>query len=138
MSTDAYPGPRPDRASAQLAREAAFARLTRVRGLAIVAAGGLTAAVAGVVSSASGHTLGKTVLHTAAVTPRSAPAQSAALPPLASARQLGLGRPDHAPQSQSQAPTPQPQPQPTPQPAPGQPQTVQPQAAPAPAVSGGS
>ena len=146
MSTGAYPGPRPDRASAQQARAAALSRLTRVRGLTIVAAGALTAAVAGVVSAASGRTLGHHVVRTAAVTPRAATTSSAKLPPLASARALGLGRPSHAPQPQDQggSTTPQSQPQPAPAPAPVAPQPVQPQtvapqtAAPGPAVSGGS
>lgn len=139
MSTGAYPGPRPDRASAQQAREAALSRLTRVRGLTIIAAGALTAAVAGVVSAASGRTLGHHAVRTAAVTPRAATTSSAKLPPLASARQLGLGRPDNAPQPQDQGSTaPQPvQPQPV-QPQTVTPQPVQPQSAPAPAVSGGS
>ncbi|HET9105027.1 MAG TPA: hypothetical protein VFN55_16875 [Solirubrobacteraceae bacterium] len=149
MSTSAYPGPRPDRATAQRNRDAALARLARVRTVTIAGAGVLTAAVAGVVSSASGHTLGKRTVTTAAVTPRASTSSSRSgqtLPPLASARQLGLGRPGSAPggddggasqpsASQPQATQPQAtQPQAT-QPAP---QTVAPQPAPAPAVSGGS
>jgi len=128
VSTGAYPGPRPDRAAAQLKREAALARLTRVRGITIAGAGALTAVVAGVVSSASGHTLGaKHVARAAAPAARAAAPSSrgAKLPPLASARQLGLGAPGAAPQAAPQAQAPAPQP-------------VAPQAAPAAAVSGGS
>lgn len=134
MSTGSYPGPRPDRAAAQLKREAALARLTRVRGITIAGAGALTAVVAGVVSSASGHTLGaKHVLRSAAPAPRAAAPSSrtAKLPPLASARQLGLGAPGAAPQPAPQGPA-------GPQAQAPAPQPVAPQAAPAPAVSGGS
>ena len=148
MSTNAYPGPRPDRATAQRKREAALARLTRVRGATIVGAGALTAVVAGVVSSASGHTLGAThAIRTAAVTPRTAAATSskaAKMPPLADARQLGLGVPGASPQpapqddpnaaAQAQAAAAAAQAQP----AAPQAAAPQPQAAPAPAVSGGS
>jgi hypothetical protein len=146
VSTNAYPGPRPDRAAAQHKRDAALARLTRVRGLTIAGAGALTAVVAGVVSSASGHTLGAThAIRTAAVTPRAAagPSKAVTMPPLATARQLGLRPPGASPQpvpqqdpnAQAQAPAAQAQPV-APQAA--APQPVAPQAAPAPAVSGGS
>lgn len=134
MSTGAYPGPRPDRAAAQLKREAALARLTRVRWIAIAGAGALAAVVAGVVSSASGRTLGaKHVLRSAAPATRAAAPSSrtAKLPPLASARQLGLGAPGAAPQPAPQGPA-------GPQAQAPAPQPVTPQAAPAPAVSGGS
>ena len=111
MSTNAYPGPRPDRATAQRKREAALARLTRVRAIMIAGAGALTAVVAGVVSSASGHTLGAT--HAVRVRRRSRLARrgrsgpAVTLPPLASARQLGLRRPGASPQSvPPQAPPP--------------------------------
>ena len=102
MRTDAYPGPRPDRATAQRNRDAALARLTRVRAVTIAGAGVLTAAVAGVVSSASGHTLGKrpaTDGHRDDRAPGRRPAsrRGQAMPPLASARQLGLRRPSSAP-----------------------------------------
>jgi hypothetical protein len=154
VPTNAYPGPRPDRATAQRKREAALARLTRVRALTIAGAGALTAVVAGVVSSASGHTLGAShAIRTAAVTPRAASARSKAvgMPPLANARQLGLRRPSASPQpvpqqdpnAQAQAAAPQaaaPQPV-APQsvaPQAAAPQPVAPQPAPAPAVSGGS
>ncbi len=131
MSTGAYPGPRPDRAAAQIKRDAALARLTRARGITIAGAGALTAIVAGVVSSASGRTLGaRHAVRSVAYAPRAAAPSSrtATLPPLASAAQLGLGAPGAAPQAapgppQSQAAAPQP---------------VAPQAAPATAVSGGS
>ena len=126
MSMNAYPGPRPDRATAQHKREAAFARLTRVRALTIAGAGALTAVVAGVVSSASGHTLGAThpATRTAAVTPRAAAAPSKAvrMPPLANARQLGLGAPAASPQ-------PVPQQDPNAQAQPVAPQSAAPQAA---------
>ena len=137
MSTGAYPGPRPDRASAQQARAAALSRLSRVRGLTIVAAGALTAAVAGVVSAASGRTLGHHAVRTATVAPRTS--ATATLPPLASPRQLGLRGPGRVPRPQSQAPAPPSQAAPQPvAPQPVAPQTVQPPAAPGPAVSGGS
>jgi len=132
VSTGASPGPRPDRAAAQLKREAALARLARVRGITIAGASALTAVVAGVVSAASGHTLGaKHVARTAALAARAAaPSPRAAkLPPLASARQLGLGAPGAAPQPAPSAPA-------TPQASGSQP--AAPQAAPGPAVSGGS
>ncbi|MGH2869693.1 MAG: hypothetical protein ACRDNK_19265 [Solirubrobacteraceae bacterium] len=128
MSTGMYPGPRPDRAAAQRQREAALARLTRVRGVTLIGAAALTAAVAGVVSAASGRTLGAKhyIGGTRASVQR--PAAPAKLPPLASASQLGLGAPASAPQPVPSAP---PQAQvPAPQSAP--------QSAPAPAVSGGS
>lgn len=154
MSTNAYPGPRPDRATAQRKRDAALARLTRVRALTIAGAGALTAVVAGVVSSASGHALGaKHVIRTAAVTPRAAatPAKAVKMPPLANARQLGLRRPSASPQAaptqdpNAQASAPQAQPV-APQPVAPQaaapqaaaPQPVAPQASAGPAVSGGS
>lgn len=148
MRTRAYPGPRPDRATAQRNRDAALARLSRVRAATIAGAGVLTAAVAGVVSSASGHTLGKRPTAAATVTTaaRTTTATRAgqAMPPLASARQLGLQRPSSAPGGddggsapapQATAPAPQPQ---TAAPQAAAPQPVAPQPAPAPAVSGGS
>jgi hypothetical protein len=102
VSTDTYPGPRPDRATAQRKREAALTRLIRVRGVVIIAAGTLTAAVAGLVSAASGRTLGakhavRTSVPIAKVSPRAGTA--ATMPPLASAGQLGLGGPSSAPQA---------------------------------------
>jgi hypothetical protein len=136
-----YPGPRPDRVTAQRKREAAFARLVRVRGVTVIAAGTLTAAVAGLVSAASGRTLGakhyvRTAVPAAKVTPKDS--THVTMPPLATAGQLGLGAPSSAPQSdpnaqtQTQGAAPaQTQTQPTPQPQ------VQ-QSVPAPAVSGGS
>ena len=142
MSMNAYPGPRPDRATAQRKREAALARLTRVRAITIAGAGALTAVVAGVVSSASGHTLGAThAVRTAAVIRRAGapPSQAVRLPPLASARQLGLRRPGASPQSvpsaAAQAPATQAQPV---APQAVAPQSVAPQGAAGPAVSGGS
>jgi hypothetical protein len=126
-----YPGPRPDRAAAQRKREAAFARLARLRGVTLIGAGALTAAVAGVVSAASGRTLGAkhSVPASGSVAKVSGHAGSthATMPPLASAGQLGLGAPGSAPQS---APSSQAN-------ANAQAQ-AQAQAQPAPAVSGGS
>ena len=162
MSTGMYPGPRPDRASAQRKREAALARLRRVRGVTVIGAGALTAAVAGVVSSASGRSLGAKhyVRSSTPVTKlaKAVPATSthAKMPRLASAAQLGLGAPSSAPQaapsSQSnsnaaaQAQASQAQPAPTQTQAQSQASAqaqaqapAQTQAAPsAPAVSGGS
>lgn len=84
-----------------------MARLSRVRGLTVIAAGALTAAVAGVVSVASGRTLGAKRVAPVAKVSAAAPAR-VTMPPLASAGQLGLGAPGSAPQA---APVPQPQPQ---------------------------
>lgn len=133
VSTGMYPGPRPDRVTAQRKREAALARLSRVRTVAVIAAGALTVAVAGVVSAASGRTLG--AKHQARTSAPAAKVRGpagtprATLPPLSSAGQLGLGAPGSAPQPA--------------QPQPAQPQTpaAPPQSAPAqpaPTVSGGS
>ena len=134
-----YPGPRPDRAAAQRKREAALARLARVRGVTVVGAGALTVAVAGVVSAASGRTLGaKHYVRASSVAKVSGNAGSsqATMPPLASAGQLGLGAPASAPQS---APPAQSQTQAAaPQSAPAQSAPAPAQSAPAPAVSGGS
>lgn len=111
MTNDAYPGARPDRVAAQRSREAAFARIGRVRGLTILGAGALTAAIAAVVSAvAPGRTLGaKTVATVAVVThhsgrvSRTASTHSALkMPPLASPTQLGLGGPGAPPQASSQ------------------------------------
>ncbi len=128
-----YPGPRPDRASAQRKREAALARLARVRGVTVIGAGALTVAVAGVVSAASGRTLGaKHYLRASAsvaTVSGNAGSSQATMPPLASAGQLGLGAPASAPQP---APPAQPQTQAA------TPHSVPAQSAPAPAVSGGS
>jgi hypothetical protein len=106
VSTGTYPGPRPDRATAQRKREAALTRLIRVRGVVMIAAGTLTAAVAGLVSAASGRTLGakhavRTSVPIAKVSPRAGTA--ATMPPLASAGQLGLGGPSSAPQAAAPA-----------------------------------
>jgi hypothetical protein len=136
-----YPGPRPDRAAAQRKREAALARLARVRGVTVIGAGALTAAVAGVVSVASGRTLGTKHYVRASVTKASgsAAATHAKMPPLASAGQLGLGSPASAPQP---APSSQPNANANAQAqadAQAQAQAqAQAAAAPAPAVSGGS
>jgi len=116
MADKSHPG----RRLAQLDRDAALRRVGRVRGLTILGAGALTAALAGVVSAvAPGHTLrGKTAvaarpgataapgLRRASSTPR--------LPPPAVASQLGLQAPGSAPQAPAAAPAPQAQPAPTP------------------------
>jgi hypothetical protein len=107
MTTATHPRPRPDRIAAQHKREAAFARIARVRGASVLGAGALTAAVAAVVSAvAPGHSLGaKTRGRTAVASTQAAPASpvtaasSSRLPPLASAGQLGLSGPGSAPQS---------------------------------------
>jgi hypothetical protein len=151
MTTDPHPRPRPDRIAAQRNREAAFARISRVRGASILGAGALTAAVAAVVSAvAPGHSLGaKARGRTAVASTKTTPAarvnagSSSRLPPLASAGQLGLQAPSSAPQSdpsQPSAPAPQPS---TPAPAPSQPSPPVQQSAPAtgspgPVASGGS
>jgi hypothetical protein len=147
MTPRAHPSPRSDRIAAQQNRDAAFARITRVRGASVVGAGALTAGVALVVSAiAPGHTLGaKAAAHASVTTSprvsRSRPTGGDRLPPLASARQLGLRAPDSAPgpapQSSQSAPTPQ-QSSPAPQqsaPAPQQSSPAPQQSAPAPQQS---
>lgn len=154
MTDDAYPGAGQDRVAAQRSREAAFARIGRVRGLTILGAGALTAAIAAVVSAvAPGRTLGaKTVAtvathHSARVSRTRSSTHPGALkmPPLASPSQLGLGGPGAPPQASSQpqqsSPAPQTQTQSQPSaPAPQSSAPVQPapQSAPGPVVSGGS
>jgi hypothetical protein len=109
MSTGAYPGPRPDRAAAQRTRDAAFARISRVRRRVIIGAGAATAAVAGLVSAvAHGRTLSTKGTHGAPAASRPAPRSSgvatvAQMPPLASPSQLGLSGPGSAPQSDPQS-----------------------------------
>lgn len=123
---------RPDRTAAQRLREDAFARISRVRGLAIIAAGALTAVIAGVVSAvAPGHTLGsKKAVHAAAAHSSVRTRIAARMPPLATPGELGLQGPGAAPQSvpQPQSAAPQ-QAAPSPSPA---------ASSPSPAVSGGS
>ena len=147
MTPSSHHRPRADRIAAQHKREAAFARVARVRGASVIGAGALTAAVAAVVSAvAPGHTLGKA--RTAVASTNSIPLapstgkSTATLPPLASPQALGLSSPDGAPQSAPQsAPS-----APAPQSAPAQPSAPAPsapvqQAAPTqsgPVVSGGS
>ena len=164
MSTAAYPGPRSDRISAQRHRqaaqrnrEAALARISRVRGLVIVGAGALTAAVAGVVSAvAPGRTLGakepaRGSTPVGRVAKAAVPSTQARMPPLASPRQLGLqapgSPPQSAPNSQPSAPSQPPAPTQQSAPAPQQPAPAPQQSAPAApaqapsssaAVSGGS
>ncbi len=104
----------------QLDRDAALQRVARVRGLTILGAGALTAALAGVVSAvAPGHTLrGRTVVAAGPRTPAARSPRRASstprLPPLASASQLGLQAPGSTPQAPAAAPAPQAQPAPTP------------------------
>jgi hypothetical protein len=124
-----------DRAAALREREAALARLSRVRGATVIGAGALTVAIAGVVSAvAPGRTLGaKAPPQTSASASSAARAHTTALvmPPLANPGQLGLQGPSSPPQSaQPQGTQPQPQVQTQTQSAPP--------AAPAPVVSGGS
>jgi hypothetical protein len=143
MTSSAHPHPRPDRIAAQQHREAALARLVRVRGASVLGAGALTAALAAVVSAiAPGHTLGAKRRAAVASGPTAATtrAATAKLPPLASPGSLGLRGPSGAPQSVPSSPQPSAPPQ---QSAPSQPSTPAPQVAPAPsqsgpAVSGGS
>ncbi len=144
MTPGPYHPARPDRVAAQNKRDAAFARLRRVRGASVLGAGALTAAVAAVVSAiAPGHTLGAAKTHprTRIVqrTQPSAPALPTHLPALASPRQLGLQGPAGAPQSAPAAPQSAPA---APQPAPATPTPQSSAPAPSqqssPAVSGGS
>ena len=140
MATFEYPVPRRDRSAAQRQREAAFARIGRVRGWTIVGAGALTAAAAAAVSAAvPGHTLGaKTANPAVAKVSSGRAAVSLRMPPLATPSQLGLRGPAGAPTAPSQPQAaPQPQPQAAPQPQPQAAPQPQPQPAPA-AVSGGS
>ncbi len=132
-------------ASAQRDRDAALKRIARVRRATILGTGGLTVALAGVVSAvAPGHTLrAKTRLaalpRTTSLTARRPSALR--MPRLASASQLGLQAPGSAPQPGPQSTTPAPPPSTpgqsgAPSPAPsGPPAPTQPapQAAPAPA-----
>jgi hypothetical protein len=134
----------PDRAAAQRGREAAFARISRVRGATVIGAGALTAAIAGVVSAvAPGRTLGgkAPTQSTVSASTTTRPHTSAlVMPPLENPGQLGLQGPSSPPQSSAPS-----QPQGT-QPQGTQPQGTQPQVqtqtqsapAPAPVVSGGS
>ena len=156
MTSGIYPRPRIDRAAAQRDREAAFARIGRVRGLTIVGAGALSLVIAAAASSAAhGHTLGvKSHAHhgSGGAARRTAHAGVAALkmPPLATPSQLGLQAPGSAPQAASppassspspsqSAPSTQNQAQPS-SPAPSQPSapaaTVPAPAAPAPSSGG--
>jgi hypothetical protein len=132
---------------AQLERDAALRRVSRVRRWSLAGAAGLTAGVAAFVSAvAPGKSLSAKRRATAQLTPPTrtrAPANDgrAKMPPLASASDLGLQGPSESPQAsakpdptqtpqdQSQAPPDQSQVAPTPAPAP---------APPAPVVSGGS
>jgi len=139
MPRHAHDGLRPNLSAAQRYRDAAFARVARVRRAAIFGAAALTAGLAGLVSAlAPGRTLGAKVkvrAQTASVTPRRAGAASAQMPPLAKPSQLGLRPPASAPQSGQTSSTQSTPAQPPPAPpAPPAQQTVP---APAPAPSGG-
>jgi hypothetical protein len=122
---------------AQLERDAALARVNRVRRWTFVGAAGLTAGVAALVSAvAPGRSLGAKTRLAEEVALRQVPRTSSRpqMPPLASAGELGLQGPSSSPQAaqaQTQAPTQDPsQAAQTPAPAPA--------SVPAPAVSGGS
>jgi hypothetical protein len=109
--------------AAQRARDATLGRVSHVRRMTILGAGGLTVALAAFVSAAApGRTLGaKVPVGSGTVTARrtTAPTASRTLPPLASPSQLGLQSPDGAPQAApSAAAQPQAAPAPAPQPAP--------------------
>ena len=127
MTTFEYLVPRRDRAAALRNRDAAFARIGRVRTWTIVGAGALTAAIAAAVSAAvPGRTIGAKSGRPVVTKVSSTHSAGLTMPPLATPSQLGL-------QGPAGAPTPAPQPQPQTQ------TTPQPQPAPAPAaVSGGS
>jgi hypothetical protein len=107
--------------AAQRARDATLRRVSRVRAMTILGAGGLTVALAAFVSAvAPGRTLGAKVsvgLGTVTAGRTTTPTASRTLPPLASPSQLGLQSPDGAPQA-APSPAPQPQAAPAPQPAP--------------------
>jgi F0F1-type ATP synthase membrane subunit c/vacuolar-type H+-ATPase subunit K len=149
--------------SAQRARDDAFRRISRARGMTILGAGALTAGLAGLVSAvAPGRSFGaRTKIAAAARTlpapprPTTSTRRALTMPPLASPKSLGLGAPASAPQpavpanqgppasdpqSQQAAPSPQPSAPVAPQPV--QPQPVAPQPAPSSGgggvVSGGS
>jgi hypothetical protein len=140
MPSSAHPQPRTDqtdRITAQQHRQAAFARIARVRGASILGAGALTAALAAVVSAiAPGHSLGAKKRTGVASTTATAPARAATtakLPPLASPRSLGLRSPSGAPQTAPSSPQSTPPAQPS---APTQPSPPVQQVAPAPSQSG--
>jgi hypothetical protein len=130
---------------AQLQRDAALRRVSRVRRWTLAGAAGLTGGVTALVSAvAPGHSLGAKHRSLAGpVTTSAARTTHPKMPPLASAGALGLQGPSEAPQA---APAPQqssPAPtQATPTPAPAQsapaPTPTPAPAQPAPAVSGGS
>ncbi len=96
------------RTQAQHQRDAALRRISRVRRWVLVAAAGLTAAIAAVVSAAApGRSLGaksKAAVRTAAKHTTGRPK----MPPLASAGALGLQGPSQAPQPARQPAPPAP------------------------------
>src|SRR5581483_290191 len=127
------------RPMAQLQRDAALQRLSRVRRWTLIGAAGLTAGAAALVSAvAPGRSFGAKARPPVPNTTTTATTSTARpkMPPLASASQLGLQGPAEAPQA---APAPQSSPAPAPAPAPAQAApTPAPAQSSAPPVSGGS
>jgi hypothetical protein len=112
--------PRRSKSMAQLERDAALVRVSRLRRWTIGGAAALTAGIAAFVSAiAPGHSLGAgRVARGEAVPPRTVTSsRSAQLPPLASPSQLGLQGPSSNPQA-APAPSQQASPAPTQQAAP--------------------
>lgn len=127
----------PQRPAAVLERDAALARVGRMRRLVIFGSAALTAAFAGLVSTtplgkASPRTTARTTPSTARASTPVAKAPS--LPPLANANQLGLQGPSVAPS----APADNSGAVSAPSDASSQPAPAAPQPAPPPVVSGGS
>jgi hypothetical protein len=126
---------------AQLERDAALTRVSRVRRWTLVAAGALTAGFAALVSAiAPGHSLGAKTRGHAPLSARQAPRTGSRrsqlqMPPLASASDLGLQGPSSSPQAAPSSPAPSNQSQAAPPPAPVAPAPAPSQA---PVVSGGS
>jgi hypothetical protein len=136
-----------DRSRAVLMRDAALARVSRTRRWVIVGAAALTAGFAALVSAvapgrslASKKTSGVSASETASASTAGSSSSSSssipALPPPASAGDLGLQSPDQAPSSDDQSQGQSAQPQPQPQSQQSQPQQQQPQPV-APQSSGG-
>lgn len=91
----------PQRPAAVLERDAALARVGRMRRLVIFGSAALSAAFAGLVSTTPlGKASPRTTAGTASTARASTPvAQAPSLPPLANANQLGLQGPSVAPSS---------------------------------------
>jgi F0F1-type ATP synthase membrane subunit c/vacuolar-type H+-ATPase subunit K len=100
--------------AAQLQRDAALARLSRVRRGVIVAAAGLTAGIAALVSAlAPGRSLGAPLSSSTTVSGAGAQTAGRAMPPLATPSEPGLQSPGERPQAaptnpQARAPVPDP------------------------------